>query len=64
MPSHSDRRKTQHWAKSGPPLRGCSLRRAARATSLARATSPRRTTLLVGEPHRAITVHQSYVIWL
>ncbi|CAH0495175.1 hypothetical protein NVSP9465_00180 [Novosphingobium sp. CECT 9465] len=64
MSSHRDRRVTQHWAKIGPPLRGCSVRLAARVTSLARATSPRCTTLLGSEPHRAITVGQSYVIWL
>ncbi len=64
MPSHSDRRETPHWAKIGPPFRGCSVRPAARATPLARATSPRCTTFLDGEPHRAISVGQSYVIWL
>lgn len=61
---HGDRRGTQLWAKSGPPLRGCSVRPTASVRPLARATSPRCATFLGGEPHRAITVGPSYVIWL
>lgn len=57
MPPHSDRRETQRWAKSGPPLRGCPERPRGSVATLARATGPRRAPRLATDPFRAITAY-------
>ena len=64
MPSHSDRRRTQQWAKSGPPLGVVIGSPSDSVASLARATSPRCATLLAEMLPMTITAMQPNVIWL
>ena len=64
MPPHSDRRKTQQWAKIGPPRRGCPVVSAGSVASFAGAPGPCCTPRLPSERHRAISVGQSYLITL
>jgi hypothetical protein len=64
MRAYSDRRKTQQWAKSGPPLGVAFGSPSDSVASLARATSPRCATLLAEMLPKAITAMQPNVIWL
>lgn len=64
MPSHSDRRLTLRWAKSGPPLAVASGSPSDIVALLGRATSPPCTTLLAEMLPDAIPVVQPNVIWL
>ena len=47
---------TRHWAKSGPPRRGCPVKVRGRVATLDRATGPLCAPLLTTNLHRAITV--------
>ncbi len=51
---HRDRRATQPWRKSRPPLRGRPEKATGRVGHLVRATSPACATLLAGGLLRAI----------
>lgn len=64
MLKHSDRQATLRWANIGPPLRGCPKRPRGSVVTLARATSPRRTSRLATNPLRAIMAVSPDGIWL
>jgi len=64
MLSHSDRRLTLRWAKSGPPLAVASGSPSDCVASLVRATSPACATLLAEKLPDAIPAVQPNVIWL
>lgn len=64
MPSHSDRRLTLRWAKSGPPRAVVSGSPSGSVALLVRATSPACATLLAEKLPDAIPAMQPDVIWL
>ncbi len=64
MPKHSDRRRTQQWAKSGPPLGVATGSPSDCVASLARVPDPHCATLLAEKLPVAITAVQPNVIWL
>lgn len=64
MPTHSDRRLTLRWAKSGPPPAVASESPSDSVALLVRATSPACATLLAEKLSDAITTVQPDVIWL
>ena len=64
MPSHSDRRSTLRWAKSGPPFAVASGSLSDSVTLLVQATSPVCATFLAEKLPDAIPAMQPDLIWL